>query len=206
VIDRASWSADWQGIGARGTGDDLHQRLVGAWSEKHRHYHTLQHLRECLEHLDAVRLQAHRPAEIAVALWFHDAVYDPRREDNEARSAAWLRDCALEEGVSAATAQRLHGMVMATADHLPQGDADTQLLVDIDLSILGAEPARFRESNGQIRREYAHVPEPDWRTGRRRVLRGFLDRPRLYGTQRFHAMLEDRARENLAGELARLDR
>lgn len=204
MIDRVSWSAAWRGIGARDGGDAVHQRLVAAWSEQHRHYHTLQHLRECLEHLDAVRLQAHRPDEIAVALWFHDAVYDARRDDNEARSAAWLRECAGEAGVGTATAQRLHGMVMATVDHLPQQDADTQLLVDIDLSILGAEPRRFRESNGQVRREYAHVPEDEWRIGRRGVLQGFLDRPRLYGTERFHAVLENRARDNLASELAAL--
>jgi predicted metal-dependent HD superfamily phosphohydrolase len=77
-------------------------------------------------------------------------------------------------------------------------------MVDIDLSILGAEAARFGESDEQIRREYAHVGEDDWRTGRRRVLRGFLDRPRLYGTERFHSMLEQRARDNLARALERL--
>ena len=204
MIDRASWSAAWQGIGARSAGTELHHRLVAAWSEKHRHYHTLQHLRECFEHLEAVRAQARHSAEIAIALWFHDAVYDPQREDNEARSADWARASALDDGVPQATAQRLHGMVMATVEHLPQEDADTQLLLDIDLSILGAGPARFAQSNEQIRREYAHVAEPEWRVGRRRVLCGFLERPRLYGTEGFHATLEARARENIARELAAL--
>ena len=204
MIDRASWSAAWQGIGARTAGEDLHRRLVAAWSEGQRHYHTLQHLRECLEHLQAARAQAHRPDEIAVALWFHDAVYEPQREDNEARSAQWLRASAAEDGVPQAALERLHEMVMATVDHMPRDGADTQLLVDIDLSILGADPARFDESNHQIRREYGHVPEPEWKPGRRKVLQGFLERPRLYGTERFHAMLEARARDNLARELANL--
>ena len=204
MIDRASWAAAWQEIGAGSPAEDLHRKLIACWSEKQRHYHTLQHLRECFEHFDTMRALAQRPAEIAVALWFHDAFYDPEREDNEERSARWLRECAIEAGVPAATAQRLHDMVLATTDHMPQADGDFQLLVDIDLSILGAEAARFDESNEQIRREYAHVPKADWRVARQRVLRGFLDRPRLYGTDRFHAALDQRARSNLQRALDRL--
>jgi predicted metal-dependent HD superfamily phosphohydrolase len=205
VIDRATWSAFWRQLGARDGGEDLHRRLVACWSEQHRHYHTLQHLRECFEHFEAARVDAIEPAQIAIALWFHDAFYDPKRDDNEERSAGWARDAALQAGIPPATAQRLHAMVMATKHEAMPEDADTKLLVDIDLSILGADAARFDESDVQIRREYAYVPEAEWKVGRRRVLRGFLDRPRLYGTERFHAMLETRARENLQRALARLD-
>jgi predicted metal-dependent HD superfamily phosphohydrolase len=204
MIDRASWSVYWQELGARDGGPDLHRRLVACWSEKHRHYHTLQHLRECFEHFDASRGDARAPAEIAVALWFHDAFYDPTRDDNEDRSADWARDAAVEAGMAQATAQRLHALVMATKHEVMPEDADTKLLVDIDLSILGADPLRFDESNEQIRREFAHVPEPEWKIGRRKVLRGFLDRPRLYGTERYHAALEVRARDNLQRALTLL--
>jgi predicted metal-dependent HD superfamily phosphohydrolase len=204
VIDGASWSAVWKELGAQAPDAELHRKLIACWSEKQRHYHTLQHLRECFEHFDAVRAQARHPAEIAAALWFHDAFYDPQRDDNEERSARWLRECALEAGLDAATAQRLHDMVIATIDHAPQADPDFQLLVDIDLSILGADQRRFDESDKQIRREYAHVPEADWRVGRKRVLRGFLDRPRLYGSERFHSLLEQQARSNLQRALDRL--
>jgi len=205
VIDRASWAAAWREIGAASDGTDLHRRLVGCWSEKQRHYHTLQHLRECFEHFDSSRAEMRKPAEIAVAIWFHDAFYDPTRDDNEKRSADWAHDAAVEDGVPEATAQRLLQMVMATVDHMPQPDTDLQLLVDIDLSILGAETARFDESDVQVRREYAHVPEPEWRVARKRVLRGFLDRQRLYGTERFHSMFEVRARENIGRALQRLN-
>jgi predicted metal-dependent HD superfamily phosphohydrolase len=205
VIDRASWAAAWRGLGAAGDGAELHRRLIACWSEKHRHYHTLQHLRECLEYFELSRTDMREPAEIAIALWFHDAFYDPHRDDNEKRSADWAREAAQADGVAPGVAQRVHAMVMTTQDHMPQPDADMQLLVDIDLSIFGAPPERFHESDEQIRREYAHVPELEWRTRRKRVLRGFLDRPRLYGTERFHAMLEQRARQNIGGALARLE-
>jgi predicted metal-dependent HD superfamily phosphohydrolase len=204
MIDRASWAALWQELGAQGAGDDLHRRLVECWSQKHRHYHTLQHLRECFEHFADARADMRSPAEVAVALWFHDAFYEPARDDNEQRSADWLRECALQAGLPEATAQRMHDMVMATVDHMPQRDPDTQLLVDIDMSILGAEATRFDESDVQVRREYAHIAEPEWRVARRRKLQDFLDRPRLYGTDRFHSMLEARARENIARSLSRL--
>jgi predicted metal-dependent HD superfamily phosphohydrolase len=205
MIDRASWAALWQELGAQGAGEDLHRRLVECWSQKHRHYHTLQHLRECFEHFADTRGSMQRPAEVAVALWFHDAFYEPERDDNEQRSADWLRECTLEAGLPPATAQRLHDLVMATVDHMPQRDPDTQWLVDIDMSILGAEAKRFDESDVQIRREYAHIAEPEWRVGRRKKLQDFLDRPRLYGTDRFHSMLEARARENVTRALKRLD-
>jgi predicted metal-dependent HD superfamily phosphohydrolase len=204
MIDRASWSAAWRQLGARDDGEDLHRRLVACWSEKHRNYHTLQHLRECFEHFDASRTDAIEPAQIVIALWFHDGFYEPPRDDNEERSADWAKREALDAGVATATAQRLHEMVMATRHETMPDDADSRLLVDIDLAILGAPPERFDESNEQIRCEFAHVPEAEWRVGRKRVLRAFLDRPRLYGTERYYTMLESRARENLQRELARL--
>lgn len=204
MIDRAAWSASWQQLGARDAGEELHRRLVACWSEKHRHYHTLQHLRECFEQFEAARGDAVRPAEIAIALWFHDAFYDPKRDDNELRSARWLREAAVDAGIAQATAQRLYELVLATTHEAVPDDPDTKLLVDVDLSILGAPPERFDESDRQVRLEYSHVPEAEWKVGRKRVLRGFLDRPRLYGTERFHAAIEARARENLQRALARL--
>jgi predicted metal-dependent HD superfamily phosphohydrolase len=204
VIDRASWARMWQSLGARDADEGLHRRLIAHWSEKHRHYHTLQHLRECLDHLEASRALARRPAEIAAALWFHDAFYDPQRSDNEARSAQWARECASSAGIAPEVAGRIHDMVMATRHQEVPEDPDAQLLVDIDLAILGSEPARFEESNAQIRKEYAHVPDDEFRQGRMRVLRGFLDRPRLYTTGHFHSTLEAPARENLQRELQSL--
>jgi predicted metal-dependent HD superfamily phosphohydrolase len=93
---------------------------------------------------------------------------------------------------------------MATGHHAVPTDPDAQLLVDIDLWILGADPRRFDESDAQVRQEYAHVPDRQFREGRSRVLRRFLDRPRLYSTDRFHSTLETRARENLRRALERL--
>jgi len=201
-LDR--WQRSWRELGPPAADEILFRRLVDCWSERHRHYHTPQHLRECLDLFEQVRGNAERPAEIELALWFHDAFYDPTRNDNEERSAKWARDSMLEAGLPAETADRLHALVMATRHEAAPEDADAQLLVDVDLAILGSDAKRFDESDEQIRREYAHVPEDEYRAGRRRVLGEFLARPRLYSTDYFYSRYERQARENLARTLARL--
>ncbi|MDP3761023.1 MAG: N-methyl-D-aspartate receptor NMDAR2C subunit [Ramlibacter sp.] len=198
------WRRSWREIGQPAADEELFRRLVSCWGEAHRRYHTLQHLYECLDLFEQVRGTARRPGEIELALWFHDAFYDPTRDDNEERSAHWARDSVLQARLPAETADRLHALVMATRHEAVPEDEDAQLLVDVDLAILGSEPARFDESDDQIRFEYAHVPEDDFRAGRRRVLGEFLARPRLYSTEYFHSRYERPARENLARALARL--
>ena len=199
----AAWQGHWCELGAV-SDDALHARLITAWSEPQRHYHTLQHLDECLAHFDTAREAAQRPGEVALALWFHDAIYDTQRHDNEARSAALAHDSLLQAGVARDAADRVHALVMATRhDALPQG-ADAQLLVDIDLAILGAPRERFDEYERQVGLEYAHVPEADRRAGRGRILRAFLARPAIYGTPLFRARFEAAARANLAYSLGKL--
>lgn len=198
------WRRSWRELGQPAADEALFHRLVACWSEGHRHYHTLQHLYECLDLFEEVRGTAQRPGEIELALWFHDAVYHPRRDDNEERSAEWARASVLEAGLPSATADRLHALVMATRHEAVPQDPDAQLLVDVDLAILGSDPQRFDESDGQIRLEYAHVPEDEFRAGRRRVLGEFLARPRLYSTGYFHSRFEQQARANLTRALARL--
>ena len=76
------------------------------------------------------------------------------------------------------------------------------MMLDVDLAILGAAPGRFDEYERQIRAEYAHVPEAEFRAGRRKVLQGFVERERIYVTDAFHDALEARARANLQRSLA----
>jgi predicted metal-dependent HD superfamily phosphohydrolase len=200
----ASWQCLWQQLGADPVPAGLYNQLVAAYSEPQRHYHTLQHLRECFANLDVAASLAQRPAEVELALWFHDAVYEPQRRDNEERSAEWAWRSILAAGCEEEVAQRVQAMVLATKVHMAPRDSDTQLLVDVDLAILGAATARFDEYGRHVRAEYAHVPEATFRARRAEVLAGFLERPRIYLTGAFHDALEHRARENLARELALL--
>ncbi|MDP9878603.1 putative metal-dependent HD superfamily phosphohydrolase [Variovorax boronicumulans] len=198
----ANWNAAWHALGVAAPDDALRLELQRRYGEPQRHYHTMQHLGECLAWFDREQALAERPGEVALALWFHDAIYDVHAHDNEARSADWARQAMQAAGVDAAAADRVHALVMATRhDAVPEG-RDAELLIDIDLSILGAERARFDEYERQVHVEYGFVPEEIRLPRRRAILQRFLDRPAIYATPRMHALLEARARENLQRSIA----
>jgi predicted metal-dependent HD superfamily phosphohydrolase len=167
----------------------LLEQLLARYREPHRHYHTLRHLEECFQKFDELRDVASYPDAVEMAIWFHDAIYDPRRDDNEARSADWAK---------AAVGERVAALVLATRHEAVPADVDAQVLVDVDLAILGAPPARFDEYERQVREEYRWVPEPIYRHQRRQILDRFLARRSIYHTQRFIARYEAQARVNLA--------
>ena len=196
-----SWRRAWQGLGTTPPAG-LRQALLAAYAEPQRHYHTQQHLAECLAHFEAVQNRAQHPAEVELALWFHDAVYDIKGKDNELRSAQWAAQALGEAGLAEAICGRVHELVMATRHEvLPEHD-DARLLVDIDLAILGADPERFAEYDAQVRAEYAWVPWPIYGIKRKQVLQGFLQRQAIYATPYFHARLEQQARANLRQAVA----
>ena len=202
TVSLDAWQLLWGELGAGEVPRGLYNQLVAAYSERHRSYHTLQHLRECLAHFEAASALARRPAEVQAALWFHDAVHDPKARDNEDRSADWAARSILAADCDPAVAERVRQLVLATDGHAASDDPDTRFLLDVDLAILGAAPARFAEYERQVRAEYAHVPEPAFRTRRAQVLARFLARPRIFLTPAFHDALEERARVNLRQALA----
>jgi predicted metal-dependent HD superfamily phosphohydrolase len=201
TVSLARWQAVWRELGAATVDDLLFHQLVASYSEPHRKYHTVQHLDECLAHLDEVRSEAERAGEVELALWFHDAIYDTLRKDNEKRSAEWARESALAGGLSNEQANRVYALILVTMHDALAAGRDAAVLVDVDLSILGAETARFDEYELQIREEYSWVPGPLYRKSRRQILRGFLERERIYSTEYFLARHETRARENLTRSL-----
>jgi predicted metal-dependent HD superfamily phosphohydrolase len=167
-----------------------------------RHYHTLTHLDACLRELDDARDLAIRPAEVELALWFHDAIYRSWRRDNEQRSAdlaaVTLRSASPE------SMGRIRQMILATmhGDNVHEGD--TALVTDIDLSILGQPAATYTLFERAIRREYWWVPRARYVAARTRVLAGFLERPAIYQHRRLHEKYEVQARANIAAALAQL--
>ncbi len=183
----------------------LFDRLVAAHEEPHRHYHTLEHVGEVLR--VAGRLAATSPGTVALAAWFHDAVYDPTRHDNEGRSAELAVHELTALGLDAATVNSVATLVRTTA-HLSGGEPpaapDARALLDADLAILGAAPVRYERYARDIRREYAHVSDGDYARGRVAVLERFLARPWLYFDPRMVLEGDGPARANLAAERDRL--
>lgn len=194
----------WFALASVGDPAPVAADLLARWAEPWRHYHTLAHLAHCIDGLDTHRELAENPAEIEAALWFHDAVYDPRAADNEVRSAALAREVFTRAKVAATHVDRIDQLILATRAHETDGTADTALLLDLDLAVLGASPADYARYAEAIRREYAWVPEPEYRAKRAAVLRRFMARPALFLTPSLHRLFEAPARRNLAAEIERL--
>jgi predicted metal-dependent HD superfamily phosphohydrolase len=184
--------------------DDLRDDLLAAYGSSDRGHHDLRHLTEVLDALD--ELAEHEPYErvpVLLAAWFHDAVYDGNRDDEE-RSAAWALTALPSAGCDAALATEVARLVGVTAHHRPtRGDVDAAVLSDADLSVLAAGPDRYAEYVAGVRAEYAHVPDDAFALGRAAVLTSLADGP-LFHTAHGRERWESRARANLARELASL--
>jgi predicted metal-dependent HD superfamily phosphohydrolase len=190
--------------------------LLIRYAEVHRHYHTATHIMFVLRHLHDMALQsAAQPSpEVVAAGLYHDAIYDPKVDNNEALSAVLAARDLTEIGWPTQRCDSVAAMIIATAGHLadparsrgrgPDRADDTAMLLDADLAILGAEPGAYQAYVNGVRAEYAHVDDGQWRTGRSVVLQHFLDRSRLFVTDYMYAAAEHRARANIEAELAAL--
>ncbi len=183
----------------------LFENLCRSHAEPHRHYHTLDHLVwlfDCLErHADEVG----DPARLAFAVWYHDIVYDPRRRDNEAKSAERAMKELDSLGAKPDLRSHVIQLILATRDHAKGGrDYDDDIFLDADLAILGAPEADYANYARQVRQEYAHLDDAAWASGRANFLKNVASRDRIFRTGIFEGEYAGQARENIARELAGL--
>jgi predicted metal-dependent HD superfamily phosphohydrolase len=204
------WEQLCRDLGLRGATDVLGAELLAAYASPARHYHGVRHLDAVLRGLDELWPHPDRPVPgfTRAAAWFHDAVYEPARSDNEAASATWarraLRACGAEEPVTLLSAR----LVEATAAHRLDGGlflrAGAACFLDADLAVLGTDAATYGAYADGIRAEYRHLDADAFRRGRAAVLSGLAARPFLFLSARGRARHEVRARRNLGRELAAL--
>ena len=179
--------------------------LASAYGEPTRAYHNRTHVSACLAALDHYGHTASAPAEIEMALWFHDAVYDATRGDNEALSAAWALEALGAAGLTNDALARVEAMIVATKTHDASAlGTDGELMLDIDLGILGMPPEVFERYDAQIGEEYSWVPEDAYGPRRCAVLQQFLARERIYLTDEVRGDLEAQARSNLKRKIEEL--
>ncbi len=179
--------------------------LLRRYAEPHRRYHTGAHLAVVLAHVDDLAGWADDPRAVRLAGWFHDAVYDPLRVDNEVRSGRLAERVLPTLGLDPPLVSRVARLVGLTAGHAPDaGDADGAVLCDADLAVLAGSPQVYAAYVDAVRAEYAALDEATWRRGRGEVVRTLLLRDPLYRTPPARVGWTDQARANLAGELAGL--
>jgi len=183
----------------------LRDELAAAYADPSRHYHDIRHLTEILDRLDelAAAGTVFDDLPVRLAAWFHDAVYDGER-DAEERSAAWAED-SLGAFCPEETVAEVTRLVRSTESHVPEdGDTNAAALSDADLAVLASSPARYAEYAAGVRREYGHLSDAEWRHGRAELIRGLLERERLFHTGLGESRWEPAARTNLAAELGML--
>ena len=184
--------------------DAAAEGLLGRWSEPHRQYHAVTHLTAVLEVVDRHAALAPHPERVRLAAWTHDAVYDPRApgDANERDSAAFAEGLLATLGVPGEVAADVARLVGLTAGHATgPDDPDGALLCDADLAVLAGDEQSYAEYVAAVRREYAHVPDEDFRAGRAQVLTGLLELPSIYRLPPLREAWEPRARANLEREL-----
>lgn len=181
-------------------GKSLRSELQDRWSEPHRRYHTLDHLKSVLAAIDSLadRGEKFDREPVVIAAWFHDAIYLVGATNNETESAKLAR-AALGESVWAEEVERL--IVLSTEHIVCNGDLNGAAFSDADLSILGADAKTYQQYSQRVRAEYAVVPSDQYRIGRGQVLSGILGRERIFHTSTARAEWESRARVNIAREI-----
>lgn len=177
---------------------DCFESLYAAYSEKHRFYHTTKHIDAMLKHFDEVKELAQRPNELELAIWFHDAIYKPYSKSNELDSAQWAKAFMLDGGGFESSAQRVYDLIMATEhDGEVKDHIDAQLMVDIDLTILGTPSHVYDAFEKHVRKEYRWVPYFIYRKKRKQLLKSFLLQKSIYHLAYFREKFEDNAKSNI---------
>jgi predicted metal-dependent HD superfamily phosphohydrolase len=212
---RAAWLLAVDAPGAEASVvEDAFERLLARHREPHRHYHTVKHLAYVLAMADELTVQVpvSDPRRVRLALFFHDAVYEPGAATNEADSAALARRELGDMGLDADVVDATADLIVQTAHEADPGDpdaglvmdADAAVVMDADLAVLAAEPAVYAAYVAGVRAEYGHLGPAEWTDGRAAVLRRFLARPSIFHTVPMRAR-EPRARANLSAELVTLE-
>ena len=183
------------------TTQNFYASLYHGYSEVQRHYHSIEHIVECLEHLHQIKTHLDDTLSVELAIWFHDVIYNPQANDNEQQSADYMLRM-LENVLGSEQIAKIYAWILATKAHASTTDTDLAYLLDIDLAILASDPMRFAEYERQIQQEYAWVEPSLYVKKRQQVLRHFLETQPLYQTPFFQKRYERQAKQNLAQALS----
>lgn len=198
----------WAGLISRHTGDpgavQVGSDLLAAWSQPHRRYHSVTHLRAVLDRVEELAGYADDADAVRLAAWYHDAVYAGRPDDEEL-SAQRAEQELSRLGVAPALVDEVARLVRMTVSHDPApGDHDGEVLSDADLAALAVPREDYARNSAAIHAEYAHIPDEVFRKGRMQVLLALLEGPGVFRTDAGRRQWESAARENLRAELATL--
>ncbi len=182
------------------TFDELHT----AYKSKKRQYHDINHIVALIQHLETFKFQVNDYDVVFFSIWFHDSVYVAGKTDNELRSADWAEDFLKKIGFPAERIAKVRHFILSTASHISTGENDLNYFLDFDLSVLGADDAVYDIYSRQIRDEFSFFASFLYNSGRKKVLKGLLEKETIYQTEDFKGRLEIQARKNIKREIESL--
>ncbi|BAU63348.1 hypothetical protein STA3757_07120 [Stanieria sp. NIES-3757] len=186
-------------------GELIFNDLATAYSNSTRYYHNLQHIEQLLTVANLMKDEAKNFSVIELAIWFHDVIYDSQAQDNEVKSAAYAEQVLTSLEIDNCMIQSVKQLILKTQFHQTNlEDYDSQIFLDVDLSILGASQTEYQIYSQAIRQEYSWLSQASYYVGRIKVLESFLARSRIYYTEYLFNRLESQARFNLQQELQQL--
>lgn len=206
-----SLKVEWEGLSSTYTSDttiqtNSFQMLREKYSEKSRYYHNLSHVNALLNLFESLAGKIQDRNALKFAIWFHDVIYDTKRNDNEEESARLASEMLKRLQVNQETIENVLKMILATKTHTGRNlSDDAKLFLDMDLSILGTSDEIYKEYSKAIREEYSRVSESMYRSGRKTILMSFLQREKIYLTNEMEVRYEEKARENINNEIKSLD-
>lgn len=181
--------------------NELWTEIEKHYSDKKRHYHTLQHLESLLTQLTEVKDKIQDWDVILFTLYYHDIIYNATKSDNEEKSSKLAEKRLKQISVSNDKIDFCKRQILATKSHLKSTDSDTNYFTDADLSILGQNWETYSLYYKNVRKEYSIYPDLVYNPGRKKVLKHFLSMNRIYKTDFFFCKFETQAKRNLTNEL-----
>jgi predicted metal-dependent HD superfamily phosphohydrolase len=196
----------WRRCGAKSEADIFYKDIQKSYSEPHRFYHTLNHIDYCLKQLDSFFGNTGDSNIVEFALWYHDFVYNPLSNNNEEESANAATLVCHESEMSVSFTNKVHELILITKHSKEPSDFLQKVIIDIDLSILGSNLKSYDSFETNIRKEYSPVNDRDFLMGRTNILKGFLNRPRIFYTDFFFGKYHEAARNNLMRTIKNFER
>jgi predicted metal-dependent HD superfamily phosphohydrolase len=175
--------------------------LLNDYFAEQRHYHDFAHITHLLNLLEDNKFRVRDEDVIYFSIWFHDVIYNTWKSNNEEKSADFAYEVLRHTSMSPERIEKVVEYIKATKTHTSTGDTDLELFLDFDLSILGSEEGIYDVYARQIREEFNSFPNFIYNRGRRKALRGMLEKRYIYHTDEFRKRFETQARENIQREL-----
>ena len=187
--------------------EELYKLLENLYSEKHRFYHNLGHIKSLFVLFERFENLIEDKCVVFFSIWFHDSIYDPQAKDNEKRSAKLAVECLRKTSLPKNKISKIEKIILATEKHAATTlDSDGRLFLDFDLTILGTENEIYDEYAKAIRREYDFFRDEDYKKGRKKILQNFLEREFIYLTKEMREKFEIKARQNIEREILELQK